>query len=118
MARLFIQENEQDIIDILCIALEMEGYETFTVLGYEVDFIGLIGGFRPHLVMLDYRLDGRDCIRIAKLIRSGFPLLPLLASSCNNSLQENYREQGFDGCITKPFDLEHLYLTLRTLIAN
>jgi len=116
MARLFIQENEQDMIDILCLALEMENFETQAVLGYDADFIGLIGSFRPHLVMLDYKLDGAECISLGRLIRKHFPLLPQMAMSCTTSLQETYQKHGFDGCLAKPFDLDNLYYLLKKLI--
>ena len=116
MAKVFIQENEQDIIDILCIALELENFETFAVLGYDADFIGLINKFRPHLAMLDYRLDGKDCIHIARLIKKSYPDLPLIASSCNPVIEENYKGHGFDGYLCKPFDLDYLYQTLRSFI--
>ena|ERR1700744_460991 len=116
--KLLIQENDQDIIDILCIALEIEGYETFSVLGYEVDFIALIRRICPHLVMLDYKLDGRECLRVAKDIRLSFPRLPLVASSCSPALSETYREAGFDGYVAKPFDLDTLYQLLRKLLFN
>jgi DNA-binding response OmpR family regulator len=116
MVKVFIQENEQDIIDILCIALELENFETFAVLGYDADFIGLINKFRPHLVMLDYRLDGKDCIYFARLIKKSYPELPLIASSCNSVIEENYQVYGFDGFLAKPFDLNYLYQTLKNLI--
>lgn len=116
--RLLIQENEQDIIDILCIALQIEGYETFPVLGYEADFVALIRRICPHLVMLDYKLDGRECLRTAKTIRRSYPTLPLVATSCNETIAETYRDHGFDGCIAKPFDLDCLYVLLRKLTLN
>src|SRR6202012_1315017 len=116
--KLLIQENDQDIVEILCIALEMEGYETFTVFGYEIDFIALIHKFCPRLVMLDHKLDGRESIRTAKNIRFHFPLLPLVASSCNTALNHTYREEGFNGYLAKPFDLDELYRLLRQLLFN
>jgi predicted transcriptional regulator YheO len=33
MKKLLIQKNQQDVVGILCIALEMENYETLGVLG-------------------------------------------------------------------------------------
>lgn len=115
MAKLFIQENEQEIAEILCIALEMENYETMTVLGYDADFIKLIGGFKPNLVMLDYKLEGEQCRSLGQLIRKHFPRMPQLAMSCTSGLQNNYQEHGFDECLPKPFDLDYLYQLLKKL---
>ena len=116
MARLFIQENDQDTVDILCIALEMEDFETLAVIGYDADFVGLIKSYRPHLVMLDYKLSGLECRDLGQLIRWHFPELPQLAMSCTNTLQETFKRYGFDAFIAKPFDLNCLYQLLKSII--
>lgn len=118
MAKVFIQENEQEILEILCIALELENVETFAVLGYDADFIRLIRQFRPHVAILDYRLDGKDCRKVAKLIKNAFPSLPLIASSCNSTIEMDYAKHGFDGYLSKPFELDCLYQKLRKFINN
>ena len=116
MAKVFIQENEQDILEILCIALQLENVETYAVLGYDVDFIGLINRFKPHVAILDYRLDGKECMQVAKMLKKTYPTLPLIASSCNAKIDEDYCRYGFDGYLSKPFDLECLYQTLKNFI--
>jgi DNA-binding response OmpR family regulator len=113
---IIIQETDQDILDVLKYALEQEGYQVYALLDSEVDFIGLIEKHRPHVVMLDFRLDGKVCLTILEKIKAKYPHLPVIAMSCNHNINDVYNAFGFDDYIPKPFDLDHLYLTLRKYI--
>ncbi len=73
----------------------------------------MIARLRPHVVVLDYRLEGIDCVRICREIKVRYPHLPVVAMSCNCNINEVYNKHGFDDYIPKPFDLEHLYQVLR-----
>jgi DNA-binding response OmpR family regulator len=110
---IIIQETNQDILEILKYALEQEGYQVYAVLDGEADFIQLIEEHRPHVVMLDYRLDGKLCLSILQKIKAVYPHLPVIAMSCNHNINDEYSVCGFDDYIPKPFDLDELYLTLR-----
>src|ERR1700744_6328632 len=116
MARIIVQDTDQDILDIICIALELEGFTLLTVLGYDTDFIGLIEHFKPHVVTLDYGLAEEECIQICKSIKSAYPKLPVIVLSCNAKVAEIYQKVGFDDYIPKPFDLEQLFYTLRKYV--
>ena len=113
MARIIVQDSDQDILDIISIALELEGYTLFTVLGYNTDFIEMIEKFKPHVVMLDYGLAEQECILICRSIKAVYPDLPVIVLSCNSQIAEIYLKIGFDDYIAKPFDLEQLFYTLR-----
>jgi DNA-binding response OmpR family regulator len=113
MARIIIQDADQDILDIICIALELEGFTLLTVLGFDTDFISLIERFKPHVVMLDYGLAEEECVKICRSIKTSFPNLPVIVLSCNSQIAEIYQKVGFDDYITKPFDLKQLFYTLR-----
>jgi DNA-binding NtrC family response regulator len=113
METIIIQETDKDILDVLTTALELEHFTVFTVMDYETDLLGMIGKHRPHVVILDYRLDGQNCIRMCGQIKARYPHLPVVAMSCNSNINEVYDQQGFDDYIKKPFDLDHLYQVLR-----
>ncbi|MBB6107695.1 DNA-binding NtrC family response regulator [Mucilaginibacter lappiensis] len=113
---IIIQETDQDILEILKYALEQEGYQVYALLDSTADFIGLIEQHRPHVVMLDFRLDGKICLTILERIKDIYPHLPVIAMSCNHNINNEYSAFGFDDYIPKPFDLDHLYLTLRKYI--
>ncbi|MGF7040333.1 response regulator [Mucilaginibacter lappiensis] len=113
METIIIQDTEKDILDILTTALELENFKVFTVMDDETNLLGMIAKFRPHVVILDYRLEGTDCIRICREIKARHAHLPVVAMSCNSNINEVYDREGFDDYIEKPFDLDHLYEVLR-----
>lgn len=113
MKTIIIQDTDKDILDILTVALEMEHFKVYSVMEYPSDMLLMIERIRPHVVVLDYRLEGKDCISICREIKERYPHLPVVAMSCNNNIHEVYDQNGFDDYIPKPFDLDHLYRVLR-----
>jgi DNA-binding response OmpR family regulator len=94
----------------------MDGFNVYALLEADRDFLGLIDKARPHLVMLDFRFSGEECMEVCQEIKQRYPHLPVLALSCNSNIQSIYTKAGFDDYITKPFDLEQLYGILRKYI--
>ncbi|UKT63018.1 response regulator [Pedobacter mucosus] len=113
---IIVQETDEAILDVLKIALEMENFEFVSILNYDQDFLDLIDQKRPHVVVLDYLLDGESSIQMCERIHEVYPHLPVIALSCNNNINEVYSKYGFDDYIKKPFDLDHLYAVLRKYI--
>ncbi len=73
METIILQETDKDILDILTIALEMDGFQVYAILDGEANFLDLIDQLRPHVVMLDFRLDGKTCIRMCQQIKQKYP---------------------------------------------
>ena len=113
METVLIQETDQSILDILKIALEIEGFEVFSMQADDNSFMDKIEDSRPHVVLLDFKLDGKICIEMCHQIKARYPHLPVLALSCNSNIDNVYDKFGFDGYIKKPFDLELLYRILK-----
>ncbi|MFI5139479.1 MAG: response regulator [Sphingobacteriales bacterium] len=113
METVIIQDTDQSILDILTIALQMEYFQVYSVLDYDSNFIDMIAKLKPHLVMLDYKLDGKICVKICHQIKNVYPHLPVIALSCNSNINDEYDRHGFDDYIPKPFDLDNLYAVLR-----
>ena len=63
--------------------------------------------------MLDYPLHGERSLLVCQHIKEKYPHLPVIASSCNYNIHQEYNKFGFDGYIEKPFDLDLLYQILR-----
>jgi len=113
METVIIQDTERSILDILTIALQMENFQVYSVLEFDSNFMDMIAELRPHVIMLDYKLDGKHCIEICHQIKAVYPHLPVIAMSCNSNINNEYDKFGFDDYIPKPFDLDHLYSILR-----
>jgi DNA-binding response OmpR family regulator len=116
METIIVQETDKDILDMLTVALEYEGFHVYSVLGYDSNFLELIDQIRPHVVMLDYRFSGQQSIEICQRIKSKYPHLPIIALSCNYNINQEYGKFGFDDYIKKPFDLDILYGIMRKYI--
>lgn len=113
---IIVQETDESILDVLTVALELEGFKVVSVLNYACDFLTLIKVTKPHVVMLDYSFDGKECIEVCQAIHKRYSHLPVIALSCNNNINEEYSKYGFNDYIKKPFDLELLYAILRKYI--
>jgi DNA-binding response OmpR family regulator len=113
MDTVIIQDTDQSILDILTIALQMENYQVYSVQDFESNFMDMIRKLKPHVIMLDYKLDGKICIQICHQIKAVYPHLPVIALSCNSNINDEYDRHGFDDYIPKPFDLDNLYAVLR-----
>ena len=107
------QETDQDVLDIMYVALKMEGFRVYALADCGPGFLELIDKAKPHLVALDYLLSGEQCVKTCREIKSRYPHLPVLALSCNSNIHEVYTRFGFDDYIKKPFDLDLLYSILR-----
>lgn len=112
MDKILVQETDRDVLDLLSIVLQEGGYYVLSTIGYE-GILEQIDQFRPHVVMLDFKLNGEESIKAYKIIRAKYPHLPVIALSCNSNIHSEYCRFGFDDYISKPFDIDHLYSVLR-----
>lgn len=113
METIIVQDTDAAILDVLTQALKMEGFEVLPVSDSKGDFLSLVDQHRPHVVILDYKLDGETSKQTCYQIKQRYPHLPIIAMSCNYNIDRLYGQNGFDGYIRKPFDLDLLYAILR-----
>ena len=73
METIVFQETDQDILEILYGVLEIEGFRVYALSEGGPDFLGVIARARPHVVMLDYRLSGEECVRLCRDIKTRYP---------------------------------------------
>lgn len=118
MHTIVIQETDQDILEVLKMVLFEENYKVYALQQFDENFLNLIEKTRPHVVMVDYKLDGKRCMEILLEVKQAYPHLPIIALSCNHNINTVAPELGFDDYIEKPFELDHLYSTLRKFIPN
>lgn len=118
METIIVQETDSDVLDMLTYALQEGGFNVYPLLTCEEDFMDIIKQTTPHVVVLDFKLKGEEAMRVLQEIRVRYPHLPVIASSCNNNINEEFDRAGFDDYITKPFDLEALYRILRKHIPS
>lgn len=118
METIIVQDTDKAVLEVLTLALEMENFKVYPLQDSEANFIELIEKNRPHVVMLDFRIDGKKSLEILKVIKTSYPNLPVIAMSCNNNINTVALASGFDGYIEKPFDFDLLYRILRKHITK
>jgi len=116
MNRILVQDNDPEVLDILKECLQLGGFEVYSHQKADNDFLKIIDDYRPHVVVLDYKLDGLQAIEMCHQIKAKYPFLPVIAISCNANIQTKYAKGGFDDYIKKPFDLKLLYEILHKYI--
>lgn len=86
METIIVQDTDAAILDVLAQALKMEGFEVLPVSDSKGDFLSLVDQHKPHVVILDYRLDGETSKQTCYQIKQRYPHLPIIAMSCNYTL--------------------------------
>jgi DNA-binding response OmpR family regulator len=113
METILIQEADATTLEVVTVALQMEGYQVCSLTDPNENALEMIRRHRPKLVLLDCWLSHYSGRQISHWIKAHFPRLPVIAFSCDNRIDEEYQQLGFDGYLKKPFDLDVLYQVVR-----
>lgn len=105
--KIILQEPDADVRAVLQIIFEDYHYLVSAQPGYD-RLTEAIESFCPDIVLLDFRMSGRDAIETCVKIKLIYPHLPVIALSCNSRIKELFAINGFDGYLAKPFDIEQL----------
>nr|WP_199156751.1 response regulator [Pedobacter sp. ASV2] len=116
MQTIIVHEADPDVLEVIFQALTLEGFDVRSFLTVEEDFVKCIDQHKPQLILLDYRYDGYISKITCHQIKQRYAHLPVIALSSNYDINKRYKEDGFDGYIRKPFDLNELYAIIKEKI--
>ncbi|MHA4895499.1 response regulator [Pedobacter sp. PWIIR3] len=108
--RILAVDDDNDIVDIIKIILEDEGYEVSTLTNGR-DVLKTISLSRPDLILLDVMLGGIDGRDICKAIKADKLLsdIPIVMISASHNLHNILTEKGSpNDFLAKPFDIDIL----------
>ena len=119
--RILIAEDEESIIASLEFLMRHAGFET--VVARDGDrALALLGEFRPHLVLLDVMLPGRNGFEVCRAIRddprSRSTRVLMLTARGSARDEGRGREAGADDYVTKPFSTKDLVERVRGLLGR
>ncbi|HEV8084745.1 MAG TPA: response regulator [Chitinophagaceae bacterium] len=109
MKRILVVDDDKDILNILKLMLQMNGFEVMvTPNGDEALSKSL--SYSPQLVLLDVFLSGSDGRDICNILKQN-PLtknIPVVIFSAHSNLPDVLKVCKADDFISKPFDINEL----------
>jgi len=116
--KILIVEDEKDILELVKLYLEKEGYRTCTA-ATGLDGLKHVKSEHPDLIVLDLMLAGMDGLEVCKRIRADpqtamTPII-MLTAKAEESDQIVGLELGADDYITKPFSPKTLVARVKAL---
>ncbi|MBM3235671.1 response regulator transcription factor [Candidatus Poribacteria bacterium] len=115
--KILIADDEEDIVDIIKIYLESEGYEVITASdGFET--LKKAEYESPHLIILDIMMPKLDGFEVCRRIRAEMstPILILTARRTEDVDKVIGLELGADDYMIKPFDSRELVARVKALL--
>ncbi len=117
--KILVVEDEKEILDLIQMYLEREGYRTVTAMtGFEA--LKLIRVEHPNLVILDLMLPEMDGFEVCRHIRSdpassGTPVI-MVTAKAEHADKIVGLELGADDYVTKPFQPRELIARTKALL--
>ena len=117
--KILIIEDDRDIINLVKLILELEGFEVFVAFdgqeGWEK-----IESLCPNLILLDIRLPKLDGFQVIERLKSNratsrIPIVILTASAQKESIARGLAA-GADTYITKPFEPAEMVQKIRQIL--
>ncbi len=119
MKRVFVVDDEPDVIDLLRTILEVEGFAVETSTDGR-DALARVLQRPPHLLVLDLMMPGLDGLELLKLLRldprgAAVPVLVVSARSGHQHQLESL-QRGASAYLCKPFSPRELRRQVRQLL--
>lgn len=114
--RIMVIEDEQPILDLICMNLEAAGYETMTASdGAEAERL-LCGTVLPDLILADIMVPKKDGFELMEVFRArAIPVIYLTARSDVASKVRGLR-LGAEDYIVKPFEVLELLIRVEKVL--
>ena len=117
--RIFIADDDHDILEILELMLKTRGYEVI-VSSSAGELFDFTPEQLPDLILLDIwmsGIDGRDiCMRLKN--NDAMKNIPVLFISANSNIETIAEECYAEGYIAKPFDMDMLLNKVESVISS
>lgn len=113
---IYIVEDERKIAESIANYLERYGYQAIIAKDFSQVFAEFLQ-VQPHLVILDIQLPYQDGYHLCRQIRQSSNVPILILSSRAGEMDQIFGiETGADDYITKPFQLDLLFVKIKALL--
>ena len=121
MAKILVVDDNHEIRNILEKHLTAEGHEVVTAAD-GLEALQILDTSTPDLMTLDISMPGIDGYEVCRRVRQELQResLPILIISGNINPEDKIKalDLGADKYITKPFEMDELLSTVKTLITR
>lgn len=114
--KILVIEDNSDIKEILDFVLQDEGFET--VSSSDGSLLSRLDQLLPSLILIDEILEGVRGSNLIKQLKSdeSTSKIPVVLMSAFPNIKKIAKECGADAYIEKPFNLDTLIATIKTLL--
>ena len=106
--KILIIDDEMDILTLFKDVLESIGHDVDIAIDGEMGLEKFKDGSEVDLVVMDYRMYGKDGLQISRKILNIDKNARILFASADNSIKEKAIQMGAVGFLLKPFDVDVL----------
>lgn len=119
MKKVLIIDDDPDILEVLQLTLQMEGFETKTNPHGE-ELFKEVKTFKPDIILLDILLSGSDGRMLCKKLKEDISTkkIPVILISAYPNAGSTIREAGANDFIPKPFDIDDLVTKVEKQLTN
>jgi CheY-like chemotaxis protein len=114
-APILVVDDEPDILDVVVMMLEVEGYETKTARD-GTEALTAIERERPSLVLLDMRMPRMDGWEFARTLAERGLDIPVVVMTAARDARRWADEIDADAYLGKPFQMDALIRTIRRVL--
>jgi len=114
---LYVEDNQANV-DLMREVLAVEPGIVFYAAGNAIEAIKIANRVKPDLVFMDIKLGGPDGYELLQMMRDepdihDVPVIAVTAAALPSDIKKG-TEAGFDGYITKPYDLADILSTVKS----
>lgn len=107
--KIFIFDDDHDILEICIIILESKGYEVSTSETSN-NIIEKVNSFNPDIIFMDNWIPDIGGAEATRLLKADEQLkhIPVIYFSANNDIHSLAQKAGADNYLSKPFNINEL----------
>ena len=120
MSRIFIIDDDKDLLTVVQSFLLKEGFEVYAFSNWESAWGG-VKNYEPQLILLDVFLSGTDGLDICKKLKSSYftrHIPVIMLSSYPNIAETAIYEFGADEFIAKPFEVNEISSKINHILSR
>lgn len=117
--KVFIFDDNADILELCTLILEGAGYETRTS-STSNDIINQVASYQPDVILMDNWLPDVGGIAATQELKKHpvYKEIPVIYFSANNDIKALAETAGAESYLSKPFDIEELEEMVVSLIGR